>query len=372
MVANGSNHALTNLAALAGPAFFWTSEDDDSDDGHRENKIDILAREAAYVVMDEINNDLICDETRVQVLTMLLSVFITESDKESWKLPATTIKTPSRKRNYRNFISIMEAGLTSAEVLQVPDDVTTESLLDLLWERVDMVLSQMLSPIHIASHAPYISQASNLAELVKCTVSHAPNARHNGVAALLANGAVKSMEIAKDHGIGAIEAEPVQNDGLLRTSRRKDEALKVCRECIAGLCKLQPDSTVLQSIAQQIFSDVLTSFSSDKKQTISDATVEIAMIACQAIKQSDQMERFVIAMFPQLCLLISVDHTALRIEVASILETVNIGKALEDATIRMQEAERRAEATEKENAVLKSELEELRQENDLLKNAILP
>lgn len=372
MVTHGSNYSFKGLAFLAGPALFWTADREhvssDGADGSDGTGIDILAKETATVLSDEINNKLLSNETRVEVLCMLLSVFEDESDKESWKSDSKSRKEPSRKRSYKLFLPVMELGLSSAEKLASTDVTNIPGLLDLLWDRVDVVLTQMLSPIRIASHAPYISQASQLAELVKSVVAHAPLTRRNNIAALLSSGALISIDIAKDHFHAT---DTSRSDGKVRTKKRCDEALKMCKECMSGLCKLQPESSTLQSIAKQAFNEALASLTARQDSpSQKEVTVEIAIIVCQAIKQTDQMEGLVISLFPQLCLLITENNPLLRTEVAAILETVNIAKAMDDSTSRMEEAERRAEAAEKQNMLLTAALEELTEENSRLQRDI--
>jgi hypothetical protein len=99
--------------------------------------------------------------------------------------------------------------------------------------------------------------------------------------------------------------------------------------------------------------------------------VEIAIITCQAIKQSHQMETLVIGLFPQLCLLTPVDHPSLRTEAEATMEAVNNAKAMDDATSRMEDAERRASASEQENELLTVAIEELREENSRLQRGTL-
>lgn len=371
MVQNGSNQALKAVASMAGPAFFWSTEAESggksSDDGFG---IETLAREAAIVVSDQIKNEKILDESKAQVLCMLLSVFVAESDKESWKLESKVTKEPGRKRNYKLFIPVMKEGLTSAKRLEASEEANSSDLLDLLWERVDMVLSQMLSPIYIASHAPYVSQASNLAELINSVVEFVQNERRDEVAALLSSGALKSVDIARDQA--AYDSEESKGDGKIRSKKRYDEALKICRECMIGLCRLQPQSSMLESIASQVFEDLIAALGDedDKHSHIRNTNIQIASITCQAIKVSDDMGSLVISLFPKLCFLISVDHTALRTEVATIMKTVNIAETIADARCRMEKAEHDASIASSENELLKNEVKELQEENARLQHQI--
>lgn len=369
MAGQGSHHAVKGLALIAGPSFFWVTVGDlpDSEPGGTGN--DVLAREAAAVVSDEIKNELLSDETRAEVLCMLLSVFNSECDSESWKFNSTSKKGLNRKRSYKMFVPVMEIGLTSAQKLSATESASLSGLLDSLWEKVLLVLTQMMSPIRIASHAPYISQASNLAELVTSAVAHAPATRVEDISALLSSGALKSNDIARDQVVSIDDSS--KGDGKVRSKKRCEEALMIFRACIHGLCKFQPESLMLQSISKQVFIEVLDSFvGKNDTHSQKDVAVEIAVITCQAIRASSRMEGLVVALFPQLCLLITVDHHSLGREVAAVMETVSIAQAVEDATSRMKDAERRAAAAEKLNEELAATIEELTEENIRLQRDI--
>jgi hypothetical protein len=369
MAGQGSHHSIKGLSLIAGPAFFWVTVGSlpDGEPGGTAN--DVLAREAAAVVSDEIKNDLILDKTRAEVLCMLLSVFASECDKESWNFNSFSTERLNRKRSYKAFVPVMEIGLESAQKLSATKSASISGLLDSLWEKVLFVLSQMMSPISIVSHAPYISQASNLAELVTSAVAHAPAARVDDISALLSSGALKSIDVAKDQ-VANID-DSTKGDGKLRSKKRCEEALMIFRACIGGLCKFQPESLTLQSISKHVFVEVLATFTErNGTHSLKDVTVDIAVITCQAIRASGRMESLVVALFPQLCLLITVDHPSLGREVAAVMETVNIAQAVDDATSRMKEAERRAAAAEKLNKELTATIEELTEENVRLQRDI--
>jgi len=122
-----------------------------------------------------------------------------------------------------------------------------------------------------------------------------------------------------------------------------------------------------------VFDEALAIFRNQKgnnETPLRSVNVEIAMIICQAIKECGKMENLVIALFPQLCLLLTVDEANLRSELASIMETVNIGKVIADTTLRMEDAEKRAGAAEKENGQLTVAIEDLREKNSRLQRDI--
>jgi hypothetical protein len=370
MVTNGSNRALKALATLAGPAFFWISDSDSNATADGGPEIEALSKEAAMVVSEEIKNALLSDETKAEILCILLQVFVEECDNESWKCESTALAEPNRKRSYKLFMPVMEMGLSSASSLEASENAMDSEFFDLLWERVDKVLSLMLSPIHIDSQAPYISQATNLAELVKSAAANAPPRRQNDISALLCSGALKAIDIAKDHATHDVSTN---TDGKVRSKKRLDEALNLSRECMAGLCRVHPESSMLQAIAGQVFKEAIATFEEEKDKnetSVKNVNVEIAMIMCQAIRRCIQMETLVIVLFPQLCLLMVVDHADLRSELALLMETVNIGKTIADATARMKDAEHRATAAENENELLAVAIADLREENSRLQRDI--
>jgi chaperonin cofactor prefoldin len=85
-----------------------------------------------------------------------------------------------------------------------------------------------------------------------------------------------------------------------------------------------------------------------------------------AIKSGSNVEGLVIAIFPQLCKLLAVDSSKLRAQVGEMMESVNIGKALADASTRVEAAESKVDMLERENEDLLIAIDELREENERL------
>ena len=99
-------------------------------------------------------------------------------------------------------------------------------------------------------------------------------------------------------------------------------------------------------------------------------SIQCAIVTCQALQTSDDPRAFVVTLFAQLCMLVTVDHAELRSRAGALLERVNIGEALSEATTLRTEAEERAMAAEEENELLKIALEELREENRRLQRDV--
>lgn len=370
MVAGSSNEALRVLAIMAGSSFFWLFVQSETDEHDEESDLnaavfEALGREAAKVVAEEISKGSLADETKVQVLCRILSVFVAENDKDSWTVELLSEKKESKehkkKRSYTLLVPVMEAGLASAAELEKSESESDFGLLlDLLWEKVLTVLVQMLTPIQSASTVPYISQTNNLAELVHSAVTHIPDRKKDELCTVLTNAVTISMNVARGHAKGD-NGESEKR----KFKKRHDEALSIGRECFGGLCRLNPDSASLRSSAKKSLQDAL-----DSLMRIGgcedDVNVEIAQAMLQAIKSGLHVEGLVIHIFPQLCKLLAMDSSRLRAQVGNLMESVDIGKALADASTRLEATENKVELLERENEDLLTAIDELREENERL------
>lgn len=370
MVAGSSNEALRVLAVMAGSSFFWLFVPSETDEHDEESDLnaaifEVLGREAAKVVAEEISKGSIAHETKVQVLCRILSVFVAENDKDCWTVELSSGKKESKehkkKRSYTLLVPVMEAGVTSAAELEKSEsDSDFSLLLELLWEKVLTVLVQMLTPIQSISTVPYISQTSNLAELVNSAVTHIPDRKKDDLCSLLENAVTISMDVARGHAL-----DKNGDSEKRKFKKRHDEALSIGRECFGGLCRLNPDSVSLRLSAKKSLQDALDSLMRNGGRE-DDINVEIALALLQAIKSGLFVEGLVIHIFPQLCKLLTIDSPRLRAEVGKLMESVDIGKALADASTRLEATENKVELLERENEDLLTAIDELREENERL------
>jgi len=368
MVMGSSNEALRVLASMAGASFFWLFVQGDSDENDDDTDVnaavfEALGREAAKVVAEEISQVALADETKVQVLCRVLSVFIVENDKDTDDSSSgkKELKEHKKKRSYTLLVPVMEAGLASAAKLDgVANDSAFSQLIDILWERVNVVLMHMLTPIQSTSTVPYISQTTNLADLIRSAVAHVPDRMKEDLCSLLALSVNSSMDVARGHAF-----EGKGDSEKRRSKKRHDEALSIGRECFGGLCKLQPNSVSLRSTAKNAIQGALDSIT-DKGVRENDVNVEIAVTMLRALKLGANIEGLMIELFPYLCKLLTVDSLPLRAQVGEMMESVNIGKALADASTRVEAAESKVDMLERENEDLLTAIDELREENERL------
>jgi len=295
----------------------------------------------------------------VEVLCNMLAVFLAEADRDDWRAEKPAQSGPGKHRNFSFLLPVVKEGYRSAATIE------HSGLVDQLWERTNDTVAQMIAPI-CSGPVQHFAQAERLAEILDETAKHVPHARHNELCTILATGAYKAQEIAISQADYSRQVEGREK----RTSlKRRGGALRVFEACMSGLALLQPQSEILLSITRQVFQDALA-FDKNRSGSTNNVSFDIAILACKAIKASSSAEGLVVAVFAQLCLLISSGNSDLRTEAGGLLERVNIAKALSEATTCRDEAERRASEAEKENELLKIALAELRDENRKLQRDI--
>jgi transcription termination factor NusB len=243
--------------------------------------------------------------------------------------------------------------------------------LDGLWDKVVVVLTQMLSPVRSQSHVPYISRAASLLDILEAVVLHVPPSQHDSICPVLSSGASTSVEVAR------LQTAKMNGDSKTDETRRKaktrrEEALKIFEACFNGMCSLQPQSPRLHDLTKNVLQGAL---SPDSNATALSDDYELhtddAVIVCQVIARNAEMERLVIAVFSLLCKLMSVDHEVLRTEAGILLGRVDVGQVLETTTRRYELAVERAQEAEEHIRELVDEIEDLREENDSLQQQIL-
>ena len=328
----------------------------------RQAGADILCREAAKIVSEQIHQTSIPDQSKTQLLCNVLSVFIGDSEDVRSEESNQSIE---KNRSYGLLVPVLKAGLRSGSTL----GEEYAGLLVLLWERIDEVVSQMIAPVQ-SSHVPYFAQPLDLSEIIDETVKYSPLELQGKICAIVAAGAYKALEVSRGQAeyLGRIESREKKQT----VTRRRDGALRVFEACMFGLCALQPDSEVLVSISRQVFQEALNVAGQDGKQLRNETatSIDVAVLTCKAINSSSRPKPLAVAVFAQLCLLVSINHSALREEAGALLERVNIAEALSEATKRREHAEKRALEAEEENELLKIALDELREENRKLQRDI--
>lgn len=321
---------------------------------------ELLSQEAAKAVAEELASGTILDETKVQVLYKILTIFMAEANnKEAGK------KRAHQKKSYTLLVPIIDAGLESSSRLAS----TTEdsSWLDPLWEAIIGVLTHLLTPVRTASSGSYMARSASLLEILKPVVSYAPRSEQERICGILTSGVASSTDVAQGQAdIAANECTP--SDVRRKTKTRAEEALKVFEACFDGLCKLGPHSRTLHQLSRSILTDALPD---EGRGDDGGMNAIIATIACRVISRNSAMERLAIEIFALLSRLISVEDEELRREAGNILSGVHVGEVLEEATRRCEAAEERAQEAEAHVHELMDEIEDLREENQSLHQQIL-
>jgi hypothetical protein len=248
----------------------------------------------------------------------------------------------------------MKEGLASAKSLdRDPQEITSEAvfgLLESLWDRTFLSLSRMLSPAPNESKRIDVSQASDLVQLVNAASSTVPSRHLSDLSSILVSGASRSLEVAK-----LIE---ISGDNV-------EDTLDLFTACFSGACR--HDKT-MQSIAKTVLAeaaDALTSQSGKK-----ELTVKASLKICQTLLQMDSIEAAVIALFPQLSRLVGVEEPSVRRVSGAVLAKANISQVLDDAKMKCERAEERAQVAEKRVSVLEEEVNILQKQKEALERQL--
>jgi transcription termination factor NusB len=326
----------------------------------------------------------------VQVLYRILSIFEKEIDENGH-----VRKKKGKKRCYTLLVPMMESGLCSAARLgnslnsQTIDDrgsdaeareegsnaeadqVEEVQWLDGLWNKVVVVLTQMLSPVRSQSHGPYISRAASLQETLEVVVLHVPPSQHDSIFPVLSSGASTSVEIARFQ-TAIMNSDSKTAETRRKAETRREEALKIFEACFNGMCSLEPKSPILHDLTKNVLQGALSPDSNAAALSDDyDLRTDVAVIVCQVIARNAEMERLVIAVFSLLCKLMSAENEFLRTEAGILLGRIDVGQVLETATRRCELAEERVQEAEEHIRELVDEIEDLREENDSLQQQIL-
>ena len=344
---------------------------------------ELLSREAAKAVSEEFSGGTILDETKVQVLYRILSVFTSEMNTES-DSKETGKKRSHYKKSYALLVPIIRSGLESASRLdnlnRSPRDEVADAdangkedpaWLEPLWEKLAVVLTHLLTPVRTASHGLYIPRSASLLDILNAFVTTVPLRENDRTCLILSSGVASSIDVAQSQSVIAND-ESKASEVMLKAMTRGGEALKVFEACFDGLCRLQPHSQKLHELTKNVLEDALPSdLTESGTEGDNELHTDIAVIVCKVISRNAGMDRLVIGIFSLLSKLISVDNEALRREASNILGRVDIGQVIEEATKRCEVAEKRAQEAEEQIQELIDEIEDLREENESLHQQIL-
>jgi hypothetical protein len=287
----------------------------------------------------------------VIILSRLLSIFLEDENIQDKK--KKVYDSNDFEISYKTLIPIMEGGLASAKSLDNGPQETPESvleLLDLLWGRVFLVLSRMLSPTPNVSKRIDISHTPDLVELVNATSRNVPSRHLSDLSSVFVSGAARCLDIAK-----LIESSGDTVEGTL----------DLFSACFSGACS---HDEMMQSIAQQVLAQAADTLTSQTAKP--DLKVKAALKICQSLLQMDSIETAAIAMFPQLSRLVVVEEPSIRRASGAVLAKANISQVLDDAKIKCEKAEVRVLLAEKRVSELEDEVELLQKQKEALERQL--
>jgi C-terminal region of Mon2 protein len=341
MATDGSPEGLLSLTAMAGPAFFYEKETD----GKPKKTVNILSHEASSALLTAFPSDQISDECKVLTLAQLLSIFLKQDSAKSKVKIALS---------YKDLVAILKEGLKS---LTRKSNDSTGPMSDLfrgLWERICSSLSQMLSPSSDSSQwQAGIPHAADLVDIVDSVSENAPSIVEPDLSAIFTSGASWSFDAAS---------------GLKPASDpRVDEALGLFAACFGGVCRVRPSDAAMQDIARNILTSAATALSASANAEDS-VEVKAARKICEVLSSFEDMEDFVISIFPALARLVGVEESSIRRRAGEVLATCRINDVVMNARRQQREAEERAARAESRVLELESTVERLQREKEALEN----
>lgn len=317
--------------------------------------VDVLSHEASTVLFEELPNENVSDECRVLVLCRLVSM---ETDSS-----LTKDKSHDNELSYKLLVPLMEPCLKSASIIERSlHDAKTESvakvqLLDGLWEKLCIALGRML-PSLSESKSLTTPHADDLVDLVRIMPQYVHTKHSSELSSILCAWALGSLESFGD-----------LLDG-------QEKILQLFAACFAGVCCLQPQESRLSLIADRVLSAAQDSISPNNDESSKShdlrkhLNIQACVLVCQVMQETSGIERVVIAVFPKLCEMVSVQDPQLRQSIGGLLAKVNVGKVLEDTQNRCERAENRAEVAEERVGELSLELEKLEREKQALEQQL--
>lgn len=374
---------------------FFSQEDDTVEVNDNNSAFELLEYEAAKNASDSFVKEGVSNTSKVVVLSMILKNFL-EQESVTEKETFEDGKDFDKNDSYKLLISSVRGGLEAASLIGKGINVSNESLpgaacesyqsesvdsrrrnalLVELWDRVEQMLSSMLSQHETGSHTRFMGRTDAILEILSSCILYVPERSHENLALVLSEGALYAITVAK------FERYPDQIvDDLCKDS------LQVFEECIIGLGKCDPNSSILREIAENALRDILVSSLPKKENDWNssltenrqrntdfqeEVEIEIALIVCEVLRTgSKHLTDLVIFIFPWLCKLTNIDEERIRKRAGLVLGSVDLSRFIARKTEAVREAEQCAREAKVMNEKLLNELNEIKVENERLRKEI--
>jgi hypothetical protein len=299
-------------------------------------------------------------------------------------------------RCYNLLVPVVEGGLKAAFILENDCEVTDtgsiqiqNALQETVWERMIASLSYLLSPLNVRGCSSYAPHTEALLKIISSTMKYAPTRIYGDLAAVLASGTHHARKVACLN----FNRGTLYNPNRIQPTVHCSDAIMIFRSCFEGLCRCEPESPELCSIAMSVLENYSTSKSredlffdehsigkSPKRlhenqrknacdgndnlgDELYDVNIELALIVCESIKnESPNLRNLFISVFTQLCKLTNCESHKLRLYAGAALGTFNLSEAVSEGNHRMMQVEKRAQDAERRVKELESELKEMKSE----------
>ncbi len=329
---------------------------------------------------------------KASVLSMILGMF--QIDRDEIVSEGDADETVSGDtRCYTLLVPVVEGGLKAASILEVCDEEKglgslqiQNALQETVWERMIASLSYLLSPLNARGSCNYAPHTEALLKIIASTINYAPVRIYEDLAAVLANGILHARKVACLN----FTRTSIYNPNEMQPTVPCSEAIMIFRSCFKGLCRCEPESPELCSIAMSVLENYCTSGSKEdsffddhstnlpsigtlerqrknsldeKYDELFDVNTELALIVCECIKdESPSLRSLFVSVFTQLCKLTNCESHKLRLYAGAALGTFNLSEAVSDGNQRMIQFEKRAQYAERRVKELEAELEEVKAE----------
>jgi len=333
---NGSLLAISSLIHLSNGAF-CIHRDTDSEEGTKGSSVTFLNHEAASNLVQIIIDDKLNLTIRQRALSEIIedaSRSLSDAGLSKW-----------HHRDYSKLLPCLEAVFQTGSTL--PD-----------FDAFCVILSAMVSPIDLGEKTvksiPAVNTVATIIELAK------PVAISSNQQLVFSNSIAGSLDMLLDTAVlnFAFASETSNAEDRRKASRKHaEDVLHLFDVCLRLCFELNPESEALPSPCKLLMHSLLDC---DQYSAMYAPLKSSTMTLCDALCQTAGTSPLVIACFPPLCRLVTIDDSNTREKACAVFNSVDIAATLYETRARYVAAEERAALAEAQVAALTNELREAR------------
>lgn len=378
MATQSSIKAFQTLVIMGGEAYFCLPSADHNNSGPAHESVE---QEAAKLVSALFLNKGVSKETKVSALCDVLDKFVLSVSDGRRRNDDTPDSDDSFQPSlqFNLFVPILKGGVQAA--IEIEDENTNGDgleqleLCDKFWSKTLVSLSCCLAPLTKSGF--YAPHTNATLDIIRNCVTTIPVRKHEDLGKILADGALKSVEVAKSTSLSESSSRRGSSDN--GSVNDDEDALRIFRACFTSLFKFQANENLLFSISDSFLSNAIAAACNEpenleeESSELLDVDEEVGFAVCEAIKTVPGLKNLAIGLFPRFCTLTNVGSDRLRREAGAVLGSVDLNSVIQ----RMEEAEKRADVAEAANSKLQEEFDELetycsnlKAENDELRQEV--